>query len=303
MRSIIRIIIEALKRFFSSKAGKRVAGAAAVIGVGAAADGAVKVVKAKKTNKLAKLIEDHAKQRYEDYRSKAENALKELGDRELVTMETFDDFAAAIEKIQDRPVFHSHLSGIQLPEYSPAEYMKLSATVELLVGGAGGVAAGAAVGVAAMGAGVLALGPAALAGGVVICAMGAKMKRQSAENLRQAKKMRQTVDEIVEYLDKLCTAANKLRKVIEPVFTQYQKHLKKLQKIVAKKNDWDDFSAKEQLITENTVMLASLLFEMCHTQLQKKSSNENTIDSVDTQRVEELASCADEALAEVKRSA
>lgn len=108
--------------------------------------------------------------------------MADLGETKLAIYKSFGELADAIESIQQRPDYELTVEGIELPSFKPAEFKQLSMEIEAVAGGLGGMAAGSAVGVAAMGTGtILALAPGALLSGVVLCTMGAKMLQRSAE--------------------------------------------------------------------------------------------------------------------------
>lgn len=44
--------------------------------------------------------------------------------------------------------------------------------------------------------------------------------------------------------------------------------------------DWNDFTPREKMMTENTVLIVGLLYNMCKVELVKKSTQENGINSV-----------------------
>lgn len=286
IRKIFECLISIIKRFFSSKAGKIAAGTGAAVGVAAAVDGSVKVVRAKKTNKLAEGIRASAIKDHDEGKQKTDKALEELGETELSCIRSFSVFSDMIEQIHSRPEFHVTIPGVSLPPYNPAEYKQMNACVELAIGSAGGTLAGAAIGVAAMGAGVLALGPGVLVGGVVLCVMGNKMVKQSAENLKQARQMKKDVDRIIEFYAELRSISKKLNESIKAVNVQYDKHLKKAQHIVSKKTDWRAFSEKECRIVENTIMLVGCLHKMCKINLVVREAQPTAIEAVNRADVE-----------------
>ncbi len=110
--------------------------------------------------------------------------------------------------------------------------------IEAPTGVVGGMVAGSTVGVAAMGAGtIFALAPGALLGGVVLCAMDAKMLHRSAEKVKMVKKIESDVDAILVYYKELDKTANRFHKTFMEVQEPYFKHIRKVQKIIARKTD------------------------------------------------------------------
>ena len=71
-------------------------------------------------------------------------------------------------------------------------------------------------------------------------------------------------------------------------------HLTELKRVVNVwgHTDWNDFTDEEKRITENTVLLVGLLYNMCKVELVKKSTEKNginIINQVDAQKAMEDA--------------
>ena len=138
--------------------------AAGVTGTGAAVAGGVKMKDAKDTMDCAKRKFDRAQERVQNSQTAATSAMDDLGKLELEVEQSWQSFSDLIEKIQNRPQFNeiSH-NGITLPTFTPEELRKVSVGAGVLLGGAGGAAAGTLGGIAASGAttaAVMALGTA-----------------------------------------------------------------------------------------------------------------------------------------------
>ena len=84
------------------------------------------------------------------------------------------------------------------------------------------------------------------------------------------------IDKICEYLIELSRVANDYRECISKVDRKYQSHLNKLYDIIVvkQKNDWNYFTNDEKMITENTVLLVNLLYNMGKVKLVLVSENE-----------------------------
>ena len=67
----------------------------------------------------------------------------------------------------------------------------------------------------------------------------------------------------------------------------YKEHLEALTNIVDvnKKNDWVDFTDDEKLLTENTVLLVGLLFNMCKVKVVLKSQSESEINKINHEKI------------------
>lgn len=299
---ILKLIIDFFRKFFSSKAGKTVAACSGAVGAVGVVAGSVQVHNAKKRNRLAEHIKNSAVKRIDECKGETEKVLNELGSIEITVLESFSVLADTVEKIRQRPEIHTEIEGIVLPAYDPVEHKKLAAEVEVAIAGAGGAVAGTAVGIAAMGVGVLAMGPGILAAGIVICVSGTKMAKRAAENLKQAKQIDKDAKIITAYYEDLRLAAKQYRQSLSGVKSQFDKQLKSLQKIVAKKTDWSLFTAKERLITKNAITLACLLDKMCRIELVVKSARAESMETVNKAAIDRTIADANNTLVAVKNA-
>lgn len=156
-----------------------------------------------------------------------------------------------------------------------------NATLAALGGGA--IAAGGggiALGTTILGATTLGIG--LLVGGVIFSVTGSKLSDKADEAYSQAKKIETEVGRICDYLYRLENAARTFKKTLTSVEMAYKNHLQILDHIVnyEGKTDYNDFSAKDRLITENLVLLVGMLYKMCQVQLVLKDTDgdgQNTI--------------------------
>lgn len=286
---IFKKIFEWLAKFFGSKAGKTTAKAMAGVGLGAGIAAGSEMVFAHQRNKRAEAIKDRAIKKHDEGRAKVEGAMAELGETKLQIYKSFGQLADAIEIIQQRPDYELCIEGIELPSFQPAEFKQLSMAVEAAAGGSVSMMAGSAVGVAAMGTGtILAMTPGVLLGGVVLCAMGAKMLHRSAENVKIAKKIESDVDAILVYYKELDKTVKRFHKVFLEVKEPYIKHLRKVQKVIDRKTDWEKFSKAERLTVKNTIALAQLLRHMCDVDLVLKAPKKDELERVNTHEVDHV---------------
>lgn len=150
-----------------------------------------------------------------------------------------------------------------------------NATLAALGGGA--IAAGGggiALGTTVLGAATLGVG--LLVGGAIFSFTGSKLSDKADEAWSQMKKAEKTIDGICEYLIELSQVANDYRESISKVDRVYQAHLNRLYEIVLvdQKKDWNNFTNQEKMITENTVLLVNLLYNMGKVKLVLVSENE-----------------------------
>lgn len=161
-----------------------------------------------------------------------------------------------------------------------------NATLAALGGGA--IAAGGggiALGTTVLGAATLGVG--LLVGGVIFSFTGSKLSDKADEALEQMKKAEKAIDEICEYLNDLSKVANEYRQTISKVDAVYRIHINKLYKIVLvnQKTDWNYFTDEEKLITENTVLLVNLLYNMGKVKLVLVSDKEEELNKINRDEV------------------
>lgn len=299
---IFKKLFEWLAKFFGSKAGKNTL--KVMVGVGVVAGGAAagEMVVAHKRNKRAERIKAAALKKHDEGRAKVETTLADLGETKLEIYKSFGELADAIQSIQQRPEYELSIEGVELPNFKPAEFKQLAMAIEAAAGGVGGVAVGGAVGVAAMGNGsILALAPGALLGGIVLCAMGAKMLHRSAEKVKLAKKIEADVESILVYYKELDKTAKRFHKTFLEVKELYFKHLRKVQKIIARRTDWEKFSKAEKLAVKNAIALAQLLHRMCAVQLVLEAPKADAIERLNTPVVDRMIADANNVYSHVKK--
>lgn len=285
MMKWMKIIISWLAKLIKNKKIQKTLFVGAGLGAGIAAGEGVVVYK---RNKKAEKIKQRAIEKHDKARQAIDGTLGKLGKNKLEVCDSFSDLADMIEGIQQRPEFKLSVEGIDLPTFKPSEFKRLAAAVELAVGSAGGVAAGSAVGAAVMGLNIAILGPGALAGSAVICVMAAKMMGRAAERIEQAKQIEADVEEIIKFYDELEKAVEKYNNAFSDVRKSYEKQLKKMHKILTRKNNWESFSQREKVIVENAVMLAQMLCRMCALNLTLEATKMHRIERVNSLEIDNM---------------
>lgn len=174
-----------------------------------------------------------------------------------------------------------------------------NATLALLGGGtlaAGG--GGMAAGAAALGAATLGVG--LLVGGIIFNFTGGKLSDKADEAWDQMKKAEAQINKICEYLVRLRGTSNNYYKTLSEVNAIYQNHLNGLKSIVnlLGHKDWNSFSVEEKKITENTVLLVGLLYNMCKVELVLKAKTDNDINSINTKAIHESIDNANAVIAD-----
>lgn len=162
-----------------------------------------------------------------------------------------------------------------------------NATLAALGGGAiaaggGGIAAGTAVlGAATLGVGLL-------VGGIIFNFTGGKLSNKADEALSQMKKSEAQINKICNYLTNLRVISDKYYSTLSLVNVIYREHLSKLKTIVnvSNRTDWDIFSTDEKRVTENTVLLVGLLYNMCKVEIVLKGESNHDMNKINTIAIE-----------------
>jgi hypothetical protein len=140
------------------------AGAAALGGIGAGVNGAVKLKSASDTMKVTQSRHNNNTDRLKKANTATNTIMDKLGKAELETCASFKRFTSVWEKIYGKPDFKTiKHEKTNITKYSPEELEKVSVGAGVLLGGLGGAAIGTAGGFAAAGAttsAVMALGTA-----------------------------------------------------------------------------------------------------------------------------------------------
>lgn len=161
-----------------------------------------------------------------------------------------------------------------------------NATLAALGGGA--IAAGGggmALGTTILGATTLGVG--LLVGGIIFNFTGAKLSDKADESWMQMKNAEEQINMICNYLINLRCIANKYYKKLTEVYEIYQKHLNSFIFIVDMlgHTDWNSFTEEEKQITEATVLLVGLLYNMCKVELVLKGNGKNDINTINIEEV------------------
>lgn len=289
------------------------AGVGALTGVGSGIRGAVKMKDANDTMKRAKVLAEKCQTKFEKHNKSATCAMDDLGKLELTVLESFEQFADAIEKIQNRPIMKEiEIDGVKIPEYDPEKLKDVSVGAGVLLGGLGGAAAGTAGGFAAAGAttaAVMALGTAstgtaiaslsgaaatnaalaALGGGAIAAggggmALGATMLGVSTAGIGLL------VGGVIFNI----TGSKLSDKADEAYGQARQTEIK-----VDGKTDWNTFNSADKRVTENTVLLVNLLYKMCQVKLVLKSDSEDEPNHVNYRDIASAKSEANKVYAKV----
>ena len=177
-----------------------------------------------------------------------------------------------------------------------------NATLAALGGGA--VAAGGggmALGTMVLGGATLGIG--LLVGGIIFNKTGEHLSQKADEALEQANKTEKEVNNIVAYLEELSQYANKFYDSLVLVKNSYDKHIELLDHIINfnEKTQWNEFTQKEKITTENAIMLVGLMYKMCKTKLVLKDTNENGINEVNIKDIDETIADSNKMMLEINK--
>ena len=144
-----------------------------------------------------------------------------------------------------------------------------------------------ALGTAILGASTLGIG--LLVGGIIFNVTGTSLSSKADEAWSEMKNNEEKINTIISYLEDLSDLAKKYKKSFDAVGDAYYDHLADLSAIIEDNNktNWDDFTEEEKLVTQNTVLLVSLLYQMGKIKLVKKDTNDdglNEINHIDARR-------------------
>lgn len=161
-----------------------------------------------------------------------------------------------------------------------------------IAAGGGGMALGTAIlGGATFGVGLL-------IGGVIFNITGSSLSSKADEAWSQMEKAEREINKICSYLDELYDAAVKFYGALSTTNAVYGEHFEKLCAVVETdgKVNWDDFTPDEQILTQNTVMLVSLLFNMCKVKLVVASGKKSEANTVNIAEINNSISESEKAL-------
>ena len=288
-------------------------GAAALVGaagIGTAIHGAKNMKEANDTMEAAKKRHEQNMERYEKKYKITSKDMDKLGALELEILHSFSEFSDVFEKIKNRHNIENYSkNGVTLPKYDGEKLKEVSVGAGVLLGGLSGAGLGAAGSFAATGAtqvacaammGTTTLGVGLLVGGIIFNFTGRKLSDKADEAWSQMKKAEDKINKICDYLVKLRKTSNEYYSTLTSVNKIYQEHLSGLKSIVNTlgHTDWNTFTPDEKKLTENTVLLVGLLYNMCKVEIVLKGESDNDINKINTVAVEKSINIAKSILAD-----
>lgn len=155
-----------------------------------------------------------------------------------------------------------------------------------LAAGGGGMALGSTV------LGGMAAGIGIMFGGLVFEITGENLNKYADKAMAEAKNTEQNVSKIVEYYNKLIVTTDAFGRVMAKIANRYIYSFQNMINIIDSKDnyDWSNFSEKEKLVIENTILYVGLLYNICKVQLVKKTNEAlNEVNEKDIKRAVTLA--------------
>lgn len=156
-----------------------------------------------------------------------------------------------------------------------------NATLAALGGGA--IAAGGggmALGTTILGASTLGVG--LLIGGVILSLTGSKMLDGANDVWKQMLEAEAKINKICSYLAELDTMSNNYQNTLRGVNKIYVEHFKQLKHVVLYlgHENWKCFTEEEKLLTQNTVLLVGLLYNMCKVEFVLKNERADGMNAI-----------------------
>lgn len=156
-----------------------------------------------------------------------------------------------------------------------------NATLAALGGGAvatggGGIALGTSI------LGATTLGVGLLVGGVIFNITGSKLSDKADEAWSQMKKAEESINEICDYLDQLNDAAIRYKEVLSDVNEKYKEEFTYVSYFVNEldETDYERLIDLQKESIETTVLLVTLLYNMCKVKLVNREENDKGMNSV-----------------------
>ena len=166
--------------------------------------------------------------------------------------------------------------------------------------GGGSIAAGGhgvALGTTVLGATTLGVG--LLVGGIVISITGSVLSNKADKAWNQMMINEAAIKRTCNYLTELEKTATSYFDLLAKMHLLYNKQIAKMRQIVDTHGEvpveWAYFTVEEKLIVENTVLVVSVLYNMCSVQLVKQSE-QNDLNTINADEIQKAQTEAEETL-------
>lgn len=223
-----------------------------------------RVMKIKKARDKINSARSHYKKnlaRFKKQRTKTKDDIEKLYALESDIFQSFKVFSDVFEKMQNRPEFKEYIKNdVNIPKYKGKKLQKVPVEFELLD---------------SLVVATIRYQP-ILSYTILVLAAG-RISHKAKKAQKQMKRAKKKMDKVCDYLKELRKAAVDYRDSLNSVNRIYQDHLSRLQNIVydMRKTNWSEFTQSEKLCVENSVLLTSLLYNMCKVQLVRKENDQD----------------------------
>lgn len=145
-----------------------------------------------------------------------------------------------------------------------------------------------------------------LVGGIIFNVAGSKLSNKADKTQKQMKENEEKINKICEYYERLKKTSGDFNKALAKVRNTYEEQFSELKKIIRRRTrffgwgkvDFNKFKDDEKLITENTVLLVGVLYEMCKINIVQKSKDPDDINMINKHAVYKSIEKADNFLKE-----
>lgn len=154
---------------------------------------------------------------------------------------------------------------------------------EALITGGSGVA----LGVTALG-GIPTLGIGLLVGSMFFLMASSKQQKKVTDIERDVQKEGQLFEKAYDLLYEVQDVAQQYYAVLQKAHTLYMSQIDKMKTLLQRSTDWNTFTAEEKLIVDNTVLLVSVIYNMCKVPLIRQTSSKEQPNEINTTAIVEV---------------
>lgn len=252
----------------------------------------------------------------ERFNLERENTIKSLDSLERKRLEIFGSFkifSELVETVVGRPQLTKKINNVNLKlDNLKLEELKIVSfkSIELLdkinsVGTMSGLFWGEKALLSLSGLGIGALGVSTLGIGAIISTNIKTIKRYS--DAKKADASYEKMKESEKIIIKCCNYFAILEKVVKDfkycinkINDVYIIHFDQLKNIIHNKKNFDDFTAEEKLIFENTVLLVQLLLNILKVKFFLEKKNEEGLQEINVLDINESITTSDDILKDIK---
>ncbi len=153
----------------------------------------------------------------------------------------------------------------------------------LLAGGAGMLGGTLVLGGAALGVGLL-------FGGIAFGFVGKSISKKAEQAVSQANAAIKQADKMINHMHRLGEYAVKYKAELNMLYKLYSQHLDSLGHIVNVygKRDWNELDEKEKIIVKKSMLLVTLIYNMCTVRFVIPTENNNSVNKINIADIESV---------------